>query len=132
MAEIFSSGRAIDWIMAFVILEAFALLALRAFCVNAPSLLSSLANVAAGGFLLLALRFALSGAGGGPVAASLAAAFVAHLADLAGRWKDVAVSAPRLTEIALATPRFRAERHPHPKRRIRRDAPIARQNAQQM
>lgn len=132
MAEIFSTGQAIDWIIAFVILEAVALIAIRSFCVNAPSLLSSIANVAAGGFLLLALRFALSGDGGGPVAASLAGAFVAHLADLAGRWKDAAVNLPCSPEIAVAAPRFQAKRHPHPKRRVRPDAPLAQATAQRM
>lgn len=45
------------------------------------------ANLAAGAFLLLALRAALAGAGPVWIAASLLGALVAHLADLALRWR---------------------------------------------
>jgi hypothetical protein len=87
MAGMFASGRIVDAVIALMVLEALLLawLHLRRGRGLAPADL--LANLAAGLFLLLALRAALVGAAWPWIAASLAAALVAHLADLARRWR---------------------------------------------
>ena len=60
----------------------------------------------AGGFLLLALRAALTGAGAPTIAAFAAAAFVAHGADLASRWASAPSQAPRMrATITLKVPK---------------------------
>lgn len=86
MAEMFASGRIVDAVIALMLLEALLLAWLRARRGRGPAPADVLANLAAGLFLLLALRGALVGAAWPWLAASLAAALVAHLADLARRW----------------------------------------------
>ncbi len=77
-----ASPRLIDLIMALTLLEAAILLALRAL-----SPLAIARMLLPGIALLLALRAALAEAAWPWVPLSLAAALVAHLFDLQGRWR---------------------------------------------
>jgi outer membrane biosynthesis protein TonB len=86
MAELFASGRIADVAIAILLLEALLFVWLHARRRLGPAPGELLPNVAAGLFLLLALRGALVGAGWPWIAASLAAALAAHLADLVRRW----------------------------------------------
>ncbi len=89
MAEIFISGRVIDFIVALVAVEAIALLALRAVLGRGPAPAAFVGTLLAGTFLLLALRNALDGGSWTWIAGCLLAALVAHLADLALRFERV-------------------------------------------
>ena len=86
MTALFMNGRVIDLILILVLAEAVGLVLLRWTTGRgiAPSAL--LANLAAGAFLLAALRCGMSGAGDGWVGLCLALALVAHLTDLRARW----------------------------------------------
>ncbi len=87
MAAYLADGRAIDAILALVAIEAFMLLALRILTGRSPAVTGMVANLASGACLLLALRFALSGAAVATIAASLAASLVAHVTDLAEQFR---------------------------------------------
>lgn len=87
MAELFASGRIVDLIVALVVLEAGLLLVLRARRGRGPSAGALLSNLAAGAALMLAVRAALTGADWPLVAAWLIAALVAHLAEMAIRFR---------------------------------------------
>lgn len=87
MAELFASGRIVDLILAAMALEAAALAAYRRRSGRGVPLPDLAANLVAGGCLLLALRAALTGADWSAAAAWLGAALLAHLADLACRWR---------------------------------------------
>ena len=80
-------GLLIDAIIALVALEALLLTALRAFFGRGPAVAASIANCAAGGGLLLALRAAMADAPFPVIGACLFAALIAHVADLAIRWR---------------------------------------------
>jgi hypothetical protein len=80
-------GRAIDLILALVAIEGCGILAWRAVTGRGPPAAIILPNLLAGASLLLALRIALTGAAPEAISVCLAAAFVAHGADLAGRWR---------------------------------------------
>lgn len=88
MANLFASGRLIDAILIVVVLEIIGLTLYWRSTRNGIAMVDLLPNVLAGGFLLLALRLVLSGAGWMPCCASLAAAGFAHLVDLKRRWKS--------------------------------------------
>jgi hypothetical protein len=85
MAESLLDGRAIDWILGLVAVEAIGVIALGSFG-RGPAPLPLLANLLSGAFLLLALRGALSGGSLAPIYLCLSASLIAHLADLFGRW----------------------------------------------
>ena len=87
MTDLLAGPRTLDAILLLMALEGAALLLLfrRTGRGVAPGAL--LGNLAAGGFLLLALRFSLAGAGAAWVAACLGLALLAHLADLRARWR---------------------------------------------
>ena len=87
MSELFAGGRIVDLILGFMVLEAIALVAYRRSTGKGIARADLLANLFAGFFLLLALRGALMSAAWGWIAACLAAALVAHLADLRRRWQ---------------------------------------------
>lgn len=87
MAELFASGRIVDAVIAIMALEALVLLGLRRRRGLGLAAADLLGNLAAGLFLLLALRAALLEAAWPWIAASLAAALPAHLYDLARRWR---------------------------------------------
>lgn len=86
MAELFADGRIVDVAIALLLLEALLLLWLRAKHRRGPAPADLLGNLAAGLFLLLALRAALAGAAWTWIAASLTAALAAHVFDLWRRW----------------------------------------------
>jgi hypothetical protein len=87
MAELFASGRLVDLILILVAVEAGGLLVYGRSCRRGVSPGDLLPNLFAGVFLLLALRLSLGGAGWPLCCGSLAAAGIAHLADLARRWR---------------------------------------------
>lgn len=86
----FVDPRLVDWILLLVALEAVGALALRRLWRRGPPPAGFLCNLLAGAALLFALRGALAGDPSWTIAASLAVAFVAHLADLALRWETPA------------------------------------------
>lgn len=83
----FVDPRIVDWILLLVALEAVGALVLRRLWRRGPPPAGFLFNLLAGAALLLALRCALAG-DSWAIAASLAMAFIAHLADLALRWES--------------------------------------------
>lgn len=86
-AQAFASGRVIDAVLIAVALQAVVLVALARRTGRGVPPASLLATLAAGGFLLLALRSALIGAWWGWTGLALLAALVAHLVDLRLRWR---------------------------------------------
>jgi hypothetical protein len=86
MQDLLTSGRIVDLILAFMVLEALGLIVLWRRSGHGVRPLPLLANLAAGGTLLLALRSALTGGSPGMLALFLLLSLVAHLADLACRW----------------------------------------------
>jgi hypothetical protein len=86
LAELFASGRVVDLILAFLAIEAIALIGYAKRTGRGIAPASLFTNLLAGGFLLLSLRSALVAAAWMWTASFLAAALLAHLADLAQRW----------------------------------------------
>ena len=87
MESLFSSGRIADLIVMLVAVEFAVLVAWGRRHGRGPGAASLAATLAAGLFLVLALRSALVGAGAQGIGPWLAAAFVAHLADMAIRFR---------------------------------------------
>ena len=87
LADLIASGRIVDLMGAFVALEIVALLLWRARTGAGIAPLPLLANIGAGGSLMLALRASLVGAGTDAIAGWLLAALACHAADLALRWR---------------------------------------------
>jgi hypothetical protein len=85
MAELFSSGRVIDLILALVVLETLALVVFQRRTGRGIAPAALLPNVFAGVFLLLALRGALVGSAWGLIDLCLLGAMAAHFADLRQR-----------------------------------------------
>ena len=88
MASLFASGRIVDLILAFTLVEAVAVVAYHRRTGKGVPPADFLGNLLSGVFLLLALRAALAGAAWPWLAACLLAALLAHLADLGRRWKS--------------------------------------------
>ena len=86
MADLFASGHLVDLILVLVAVEAIALLLYWRHAGRGVRPFDLLPNLCAGAFLLLALRATLGGAGWTVASGFLAAAGVAHLADLYRRW----------------------------------------------
>ena len=90
MRDLFASGRVIDLILALMGVEALALALARRFAppraggllARVPPWRTLAPNIAAGGFLLLAVRAALVDADWIWVALSLLGALMAHITDL--------------------------------------------------
>jgi F0F1-type ATP synthase assembly protein I len=82
MAELFASGRVIDLILGLVVVEVMVLALWRRRFGTGPDLGGLAANLASGGFLLLAVRAALVDAAWEWVALALLGSLLAHLADL--------------------------------------------------
>lgn len=87
MADLFASGRLVDFILVVVLLEAAALLLYWAWARRGIAPLDLLPNLCAGAFLLLALRAVLAGGGWMIASLWLAAAGLAHLIDVSRRWR---------------------------------------------
>jgi hypothetical protein len=86
VAELFATGRVVDLILGLVVLEAVLLLAWRWRSGGGLALIDIAANLAAGAFLMLALRSALVGDPWTSTAPWLLAGLTAHLLDLWRRW----------------------------------------------
>jgi hypothetical protein len=86
MDELFQSGRIVDIILGLMLLECLALWLFKRTTGIGPPFLALLPNLAAGGFLLLAVRSALTGADWFAAAFCLAMALLAHIADLVFRF----------------------------------------------
>jgi len=87
MEDLISSGRVVDLILAVIVLEALFLSGLAVRLRWRLPIFGILMNLAAGAALLLALRSVLTDGGWPMTAGWLAAAFLAHLADLIDRVK---------------------------------------------
>jgi hypothetical protein len=87
VSEAFSSGLVVDLVLALVVFEAGVLAWYRRRHGRGVPVGEMLAFLAAGACLLLALRAALVGASWTWVAAALAGAGAAHVADLSLRWR---------------------------------------------
>lgn len=88
MAELFASGRIVDFILALLAIEGVALTLFHRRTGRGIAPGNLLGFLFSGLFLLLALRAALVGAWWGWISLSLAAALLAHLIDLKQRWKN--------------------------------------------
>lgn len=85
MAELFASGRIVDLILGFTMLEGVVLVAWRRSTGCGLAAGDVLSMLLPGMCLLLALRCTMSGAWWGWTAACLLASLVTHLADLGSR-----------------------------------------------
>lgn len=83
------SGRAVDVVVAVLVIEAAVLLSWRRWTGKGPAPLDLVGTLVSGFALAFALRFALTGAGAGPIALCLMVSFAGHLHDLArrGPWR---------------------------------------------
>ena len=79
---------AVDVILGLVVMEAVVLTAWKRATGQGLAPRAILGTLASGFFLMLATRLAIGGTGGGPIAACLFASLLAHVADLALRWRD--------------------------------------------
>lgn len=87
MADLFSTGRIVDLIVAIVIVEALLLSIYRWRTARGVEIVDLLNMLLPGLFLLLALRGALVGAHWIWIAGFLVLSLVTHLADLRRRWR---------------------------------------------
>jgi hypothetical protein len=103
--SVFADPRFIDLILALVALEAVGVIAFRLYTGSGPRPAGFLCNLVSGGSLMLALRNALAGAPPELIAGSLVLALLAHLADLALRWRAPQSTIGKQTAIAQANPK---------------------------
>jgi hypothetical protein len=87
LSALFANGRIVDLILALVVIEAVVLLTYRRLSGCGIPAVGLLTNLLAGAFLLMALRSALIASHWAVTAAWLAAALIAHTADLTQRWR---------------------------------------------
>jgi len=87
MADLFASGRLVDFILVVVVLEAAVLLLYWSRARRGIAPLDLLPNLCAGALLLLALRATLAGGGWMITSLCLATAGLAHLTDVYRRWR---------------------------------------------
>ncbi len=85
MGDLVRSGRIVDIALMLLALELALLAWLRSRSGRAVLDIGLLAHLAAGGFLLLALRAALTGSSWETIAAWLSGGLVAHLVDIGAR-----------------------------------------------
>lgn len=86
VAELFASGRIVDAIVVFMLIECAVLIALRNKSSSGISTAALTTNLLAGAALLLSLRAALIGSPWQMVSIWLLLALFAHVADLKMRW----------------------------------------------
>jgi len=89
LGALFVSGRVVDLVIALTIIEGLLLFWLKRRTGRGLRPLDIVGNLAAGIFLMLALRAALVGDGWPTIAACLSLALIAHLGDLWRRWRAV-------------------------------------------
>ena len=87
MAELFASGRIVDVILALMVVEMLVVTIVRWRTGRGIAVVDFIATLAPGVALLLAFRAHAGSRDWTAAAAWLAVALVAHLADLARRWK---------------------------------------------
>ena len=87
LTALFTSGQFVDAILAFMVLEGVVLIAYHRTTGRGIAPAALIANLLAGGGILLALRATLSGWGNSAVAACMTLSFAAHVADLQRRWR---------------------------------------------
>jgi len=87
MQEMFANGRIIDAILLLMVAEAAVLGLYNRRTGRGLPARQVVTVLMAGGLLMLALRAALTGAAWSSVALFLGLGLIAHLADLAGRWR---------------------------------------------
>jgi hypothetical protein len=87
VAGLFASGRIVDIILLLMLLEGIALLAYHYKTKRGLTPVAVLSNLLAGGFLLLALRAAMTAASWEWIALWLLLALGGHLLDLFMRWR---------------------------------------------
>jgi hypothetical protein len=84
--ELFASGRVIDILVAFMLIECVALIVWRRQTGSGPSVSALVTNLAAGAALMLSLRAALVGSPWQIISLWLILGLLAHAADLKIRW----------------------------------------------
>jgi len=89
LGALFASGRVVDLVIGLTICEGLFLAWLRRKTGRGLSLADIVGNLAAGVFLMLAIRAALTGEAWPTIAVFLLLALVAHLVDLWRRWRLV-------------------------------------------
>lgn len=87
LESLIGSGRIVDIMVVFVVLEVLVLIMYWRRTGKGVATLPLLANVGAGGSLMLALGATLKGAAYPIIAAFLISSLIFHLSDLAIRWK---------------------------------------------
>ena len=87
MSDLFASGRVVDFVLVLMAVEGALLVWHRRRTGRGVPSAELAAFLVAGACLMLALRGALVGASWGWIAAAMAGAGAAHLADLALRWR---------------------------------------------
>lgn len=92
LEQLVTSGRIVDLMLIFVVIEVMLLLFARRLLGRGIGPLPLLTNIGAGASLMLALRADLTGAGWTWVAGFLVAALVFHVSDLALRWPRAATT----------------------------------------
>jgi hypothetical protein len=88
LAALFASGRIVDLILVFTLLEVAAVWLYRRATGRGIAPVALAINLLSGIALLVALRLALTGAWWGWIGLFLFLSLLAHLADLARRWRD--------------------------------------------
>jgi hypothetical protein len=87
LQELILTGRIVDIMLVFIILEILVVLVIRNYRGGAVPPLPLLVNIGAGGSLMLALRVALTGSAWPLLAACLVSALIFHVLDLYLRWQ---------------------------------------------
>jgi low temperature requirement protein LtrA len=88
VAELFATGRAVDGILALMLIESIALILIGRKLRRPMPAAQVLVSIGAGAALLLALRAALLGFAWQWISLCLMAALAAHLLDLRYRWAE--------------------------------------------
>lgn len=85
--ELIGSGRIVDIMVLFVVIEVVALIAYWRRTGKGVPTIPLLANIGAGGSLMLALGATLKGMSSTTIALCLIASLIFHMTDLAIRWQ---------------------------------------------
>ena len=106
MAAFLPDAWIVDAIIALVAVEGIVLAVWRARTGGGLTVAGTLANLSSGAALLLALRMAITGGLSASVLALLSVALIAHVADLASRWKAGSARRPRGLACRIAEDSF--------------------------